>query len=87
MKKKKIKQNKLAHTIRKFVKHKPLHVIVKTLINISLQEKSSLAQIKTLISEVEKRYYVNIFQYHITKNHIHFFILAPTKEHLSQSMC
>ncbi|MBF0301395.1 MAG: transposase, partial [Oligoflexia bacterium] len=87
MKKKKSKQNRLPHVSRKFIKNKPTHVVVKTAINISLQEKNNISQIKKMISKVEKRYFVDVFQFHISKNHIHFFIIAPTKNHLSQSMC
>ncbi|MBF0360289.1 MAG: transposase [Oligoflexia bacterium] len=78
MKKEKSTQDKLPHTTRTFEKYKPLHIVLKTTLKISLQEKDAFLQIKKLILEIEKRYFVNVFQYYINNNHAHLFVLAPS---------
>ncbi len=81
-----IKKKKLPHSRRDIDPTKPIHCILKTILKISFHEKNAYHYIISLIKKVEAKYYVNIFQYFISRNHLHFFILTPNKEMISNAL-
>ncbi len=80
-------KNKISHTKRDIVVTKPIHCVLKTMINISLQEPNSQKLIKKLLQKIECRYHVKVLQYFIQKSHLHLLIQTPTEKNLSLSMC
>jgi len=80
------KKKKLPHSRRDINSQKPIHCILKTMVKISFHEKNAYHYIISLIKKVEAKYYVNIFQYHINGNHLHFFIITPNKEMISNAL-
>jgi REP element-mobilizing transposase RayT len=74
---------KIKHTKRNLSREYPIHIILKTDLPISLQERESLGKIKSLITLVQKKYYINVFEYFVSKSHVHIFAFTRLPQNLS----
>ncbi|MBF0207433.1 MAG: transposase [Oligoflexia bacterium] len=80
------KTQKMSHKIRILSSKRPVHIVVKTLLQVSLQGFNSIRLLKHLVEEVFRRYGVCVFQYYIQNSHIHLFVNAGRADQISCAM-
>ncbi|MBF0316118.1 MAG: transposase [Oligoflexia bacterium] len=85
MKTKKYEQ-KLPHKKRILSSKKPLHIVLKSNLSLSIQGHHALLYVRKLLKEIESRYGVIVFQYSLERNHLHLFLLTGAACRLSDGM-
>ncbi|MBL6989853.1 MAG: transposase [Bacteriovoracaceae bacterium] len=76
----------IKHVRRNVLKETPIHCILKTDIEFSLQSSHCLKLFKKLVGVVERKYCVTVAQYFVHKSHIHILIITPVEKNLSLAM-
>ncbi|MBF0316117.1 MAG: transposase [Oligoflexia bacterium] len=80
------REKKLPHTKRILSSKKPIHIVLKSNLPLSIQGHHALLYVRQLLREIESRYGVVVFQYSLERNHLHLFLLTGAACRLSDGM-